>query len=234
MNILALDTCFDACSVAVRRDDGRTVAKRALMRRGHAEALMPMVAQAMQDAGMMFDELDRIAVTVGPGTFTGTRVGVAAALGLSLAHDTGVVTYSSLNCIARAAIQAIGSRLNEYDGVIAARDAKRDSIYLEVVDADGQAIEPPSLLTPTQAAGLIGARRFVGLGSGIPLLKANTSIVNLAEIVDEGLPDGFDEADARFMLCDAANRPMTSQPTPLYLRPPDATASSTPPLARAN
>ena len=86
MNILAFDTCFDACSVAVRRDDGAVIAERVLMRRGHAEALLPMIERTMQAAGLSFGDLERIAVTHGPGTFTGTRVGMAAALGLA-SHD---------------------------------------------------------------------------------------------------------------------------------------------------
>ncbi|MDP1908125.1 MAG: tRNA (adenosine(37)-N6)-threonylcarbamoyltransferase complex dimerization subunit type 1 TsaB, partial [Hyphomicrobium sp.] len=83
MNILAFDTCFDGCSVCVAERRGDTVVPLGfLMERfetGHAERLIPMIGEAMQQARLSFDHLGRIAVTVGPGTFTGTRIGVAAA-----------------------------------------------------------------------------------------------------------------------------------------------------------
>ena len=79
MRILAIDTALEACAAAVL-DTGRGLTGRSLpMMRGHAEALMPLVATVMSTAAVEFSELDRIAVTVGPGSFTGLRVGVAAA-----------------------------------------------------------------------------------------------------------------------------------------------------------
>ncbi|HEY6669359.1 MAG TPA: tRNA (adenosine(37)-N6)-threonylcarbamoyltransferase complex dimerization subunit type 1 TsaB, partial [Methyloceanibacter sp.] len=87
MNILALDTSMGACSAAVLRDDGAArhlVVREALMARGHAEALMPMIAEVMAEAGLDFAALGLIAATVGPGSFTGVRIAIAAARGLAL------------------------------------------------------------------------------------------------------------------------------------------------------
>src|SRR5688572_6077654 len=87
MIILAFDTCFDGCSVCVAElREGIVVARSAKMERfetGHAERLIPMIGEAMEEARLRFDELQRIAVTVGPGTFTGTRIGIAAARSLA-------------------------------------------------------------------------------------------------------------------------------------------------------
>ena len=98
MNVLAFDTCLGAVSVAVRWQgpggDWLTRHAHEARERGHAERLMPMIAEVMEDAGLAFSDLDRIAVTVGPGTFTGVRVGVAAARGLALA--SGVIVYAWL------------------------------------------------------------------------------------------------------------------------------------------
>ena len=102
MLILAIDTALEACAVAVL--DAETDALRAqesqAMARGHAEALMPMIERVMQAATLPFTALDRIAVTVGPGSFTGLRVGISAARGLGLAADKPVVGVTTLSAYA--------------------------------------------------------------------------------------------------------------------------------------
>jgi tRNA threonylcarbamoyladenosine biosynthesis protein TsaB len=233
MNILAFDTCFDACSVAVRcSDTGAITAERELMRRGHAEALMPMIERTMRAAGMSFDHLDRVAVTSGPGTFTGTRVGVTAALGLAFAHEIPVVTYSSLQCISRAAIDALGADAAGIDGVVLVRGAKRDSVYIEVTDVTGQEITAPALLGLAAANNLIDGRRYFVLGNGTGLLQAQTLKGHVTRWPGSIPSDVIEQPDARFLLQDAADRIPADPPAPLYLRPPDATPSSVPPLAR--
>ena len=91
MRVLALDTALDACAAAVLDTEGRDLlaSETQPMSRGHAEALMPMVARVMDAARLEFSDIDRIAVTVGPGSFTGVRVGIAAARGIALAAGTG-------------------------------------------------------------------------------------------------------------------------------------------------
>src|SRR5215204_4969488 len=85
MIVLGLDTCLTACSVAVI-DGGRVLAHRSeVMARGHQERLAPMAEAVMREAGLSFDRLERVGVTVGPGSFTGLRVGVAFAKGLASA-----------------------------------------------------------------------------------------------------------------------------------------------------
>src|SRR6266478_4908642 len=105
LRVLAIDTALEACSAAIldtERGDG--VTSRSLpMARGHAEALVPLIAAIMSDANVEFTELDRIAVTVGPGSFTGLRVGVAAARGIALAtrseeHTSELQSQSNLVC----------------------------------------------------------------------------------------------------------------------------------------
>jgi oligopeptide transport system permease protein len=104
LRVLAIDTALEACSVAVfdaGRKDGLT-SRSQLMMRGHAEALMPMIAATMSAAAMEFGDLDRIAVTVGPGSFTGLRVGVAAARGIALATGKRAVGVTTLAVLAIA------------------------------------------------------------------------------------------------------------------------------------
>jgi tRNA threonylcarbamoyladenosine biosynthesis protein TsaB len=110
MRVLAIDTALEACSVAVLDTEGRARSRSLPMARGHAEALLPLVATVMSDARTEFDELDRIAVTVGPGSFTGLRVGVAAARGIGLAAGKPVVGLTTLAAIAVPFIDADDAR----------------------------------------------------------------------------------------------------------------------------
>jgi tRNA threonylcarbamoyladenosine biosynthesis protein TsaB len=234
MNILAFDTCLDACSVAVLRSDTDGIsAERALMRRGHAEALVPMIERTMLASGLSFAELDRVAVGHGPGTFTGTRVGMAAALGLGFAHGIAIVEYSSLQIVGRAAIEALGRHGEAYDGVMVARDARRDSLFVEIIDMDGCGVVAPALLNIDEARALAGGRHYFAVGSGVPLLAGDGSGLPDAETRWPVVPPvGIEEPDARHMLSDAADRQPAETPGPLYLRAADAVPSSVPPLAR--
>src|SRR5512145_626858 len=104
MNVLAFDTCFGAVSVAVRGQcaSGEWRLREVYEERatGHAERLFPMMAEVMDGAGLAFSALDRIAVTLGPGTFTGVRVGISAARALALALGKPVVGITSLAAMA--------------------------------------------------------------------------------------------------------------------------------------
>lgn len=237
MNILAFDTCFDACSVAVKPGSDPAITRRQLMHRGHAEALLPMIADAMAAARLEFSVLDRVAVTHGPGSFTGTRVGMAAALGFQVAHDIPIVTYSSLGLIARATIAFLGGAVAELDGIAIIRDAKRDSVYIEITDPAGHEIVRPAIIPVSAAIQLMRGRRLFAQGNATALVQQAASTADtpleIATAWPAPPPHGITEPDARFMLDDAAIRPAATEPAPLYLRPPDAKASSTPPLPRA-
>lgn len=100
MLVLAIDTCLDACSVALARNGEAIAAKSETMLRGQAERLAPMARELMQAAGVEFGQLDRIAVTTGPGSFTGVRVGLSFARALALALAKPCVGVSTLEALA--------------------------------------------------------------------------------------------------------------------------------------
>src|SRR5271167_1177314 len=129
MRVLAIDTALAACSAAVLdTEHGGIVAIESLpMTRGHAEALMPLVARVMDQAGLAFADLDRVAVTTGPGSFTGLRVGIAAARGIALAADKPAVGLSTLTAYAAPHMAA-----DERFQVVAAIDARHTHVYLQV------------------------------------------------------------------------------------------------------
>jgi tRNA threonylcarbamoyladenosine biosynthesis protein TsaB len=123
MRILAVDTCLAACQVAVV-DGQRTLASLSEpMTRGHQERLASMTREAMQAAELDFSSLDRIAVTLGPGSFTGLRVGLAFAKGLGAALSIPVVGVGALEALAMTA-PALADTL-------AMIDARRDQVYAE-------------------------------------------------------------------------------------------------------
>ena len=102
MLILAIDTALDACAAAVLDTSaGGVIAQESqAMKRGHAEALMPLIARVMKASGVGFAALDRIAATTGPGSFTGLRVGLSAARGIALAAGKPVVGVTTLTAFA--------------------------------------------------------------------------------------------------------------------------------------
>jgi tRNA threonylcarbamoyladenosine biosynthesis protein TsaB len=233
MNVLAFDTCFGACSVAVGRDVGSGLARieRIFERRhaGHAEALMPMIGRAMTAAGVSFEELDRIAVTSGPGTFTGTRIGIAAARALRLATGADVVGASSLAVMARSLAEYSGTR-GEGDLAIAV-DARRGEVYIQLFARDGRDEKsPPLLLAIDEAARLGGSGPIVLAGSGAEAVAAEA--VRSGRSALARLPDL--EPDAAALVPMAAELvPPDSPLRPLYLRPPDAKPQQGKSLARS-
>ena len=219
MKILALDTSMGACSAAVLRRDGATqslVLREALMARGHAEALIPMVAEVMAESGLAFAELDLIAATLGPGSFTGVRIAIAAARGLALVTGAKLFGADSLSVMARLALasSAIGS------GPFAvAVDARRDMLYFGLCDENGRKLAGPRLIAPDAASGLLPGGLCFAVGSGAALLAE--AAAQRGRIVDAILPELQPSAAALAEIADASDE---THPTlrPLYLRPPDA------------
>src|SRR5262252_1566768 len=161
MRVLAIDTALEACSVAVldtARADLR-VQESLPMQRGHAEALMPLVAQILQSAQLDFTDLDRIAVTTGPGSFTGLRVGIAAARGIALATGKPAVGLSTLAAFAAPFIAADDSL-----PVVAAINARHDHVYLQVFGPSGRTLVSPRLAPLREAlrVSATGAPRIIG------------------------------------------------------------------------
>lgn len=205
MLILGLDTCLSSCSVAVLDGERVLASAREVMARGHQERLAPMAREVMAQAGLAFDRLDRIGVTVGPGSFTGLRVGVAFAKGLALALDRPAVGIGTLEALAA-----------EADGLVfPAIDARRGQLYLQAFE-DGRALMAPDALPIETAAARVAelsqGRVFTLVGSGGSLIAPMAPAARFLNV--EG-------ADARHVARLAAAR--TPAPLkPLYLRAPDA------------
>src|SRR5256885_15757100 len=142
MRILAIDTALEACAAGVVETPQRVLAQESLaMARGHAEALMPLLARVMDQASLGFSDLDRIAVTVGPGSFTGLRVGVAAARGIALAADKPAIGLSTLSALAAP---HVASRAG--DTIMAAIDGRNQQVHFQVFAPSGATLVAPRLV----------------------------------------------------------------------------------------
>ncbi len=212
MKLLAIDTAFEACSVAVAADDAAAVIRSEVVDRAHAERLMPMIREAMDAAGLAFADLDRIAVTVGPGSFTGLRIGIAAARGLALVTGAEAVGIGTLAVHAEQARAELGAC-----PILAVLVAGRGDVYGQNFAADGREEGPAEAGSPAAFARRLGANTLIA-GSGADALASVLGKEAEARTVHRrSVPDPA----ALVRLARAAPPPMVP-PRPLYLRPPDA------------
>lgn len=227
MLILAIDTALDACAAAVLDTDaGEFLAQESLlMKRGHAEALMPMIARVMQSADLAFTSLDQIAVTVGPGSFTGLRVGISAARGLALAAKRPAVGLTTLSAYAAAIVSQ-----NKPAPVISAIDARHDHVYFQIVAGDGSQLVRPCVapIDEAIAASQFGAPHLVGNAAGILADRWPENGPHPVAVDAQPAPDiGW------VAWLGAAADPGATPARPFYLKAPDAKPAATPPLAQA-
>ena len=191
--------------------------------RGHAEALLPLIERVMARVEGGFEGLDRIAVTVGPGSYTGLRVGLSAARAIGLATGIPVVGVTTLS-----ALLAPQLALNGEDMVAAAIDARHGAIYQAMSVTEG-AVIPPRHVGLAEAVGLLGGRRAILTGSGAPALAAAAGAAGLTvEVAETGAPQIAWVASLGLVA-----DPEQALPRPLYLRGPDAQPQDHARLARA-
>jgi tRNA threonylcarbamoyladenosine biosynthesis protein TsaB len=216
MLILAIDTALDACSAAVLDTQaGKTIALESQpMKRGHAEALMPLIARVMKESGVAFTALDRIAVTTGPGSFTGLRVGLSAARGIALAAQKAIVGVTTLTAFAAPIVAENGEH-----PIVSAIDARHDHVYFQVIAGDGNPIIKPNIALIAEALekSSTGAPRLVGNAAQLLADRWPNTNTPPAQVEQQAAPDitwvGW---------VGAAISPESAPARPYYLRAPDA------------
>jgi tRNA threonylcarbamoyladenosine biosynthesis protein TsaB len=219
MLILAIDTALDVCAAAIL-DTGTSkliASESRAMKRGHAEALMPLIGRVIKQAALPFAALDRIAVTTGPGSFTGLRVGLSAARGLALATGKPAVGLTTLSAYAAPIVSEAGEQ-----PVIAAIDARHEQVYFQVVSGHGSSLVRPRLgrIEDALAAARFGAPHLVGNAATILAERWPNDALAPVKVDAQAAPE-----ISWVAWLGAAVSPNSAPATPFYLRAPDAKPS---------
>jgi tRNA threonylcarbamoyl adenosine modification protein YeaZ len=227
MRVLAIDTSCGACSVAVYDSTPRVAlaSETVAMAQGHAEALAPMVQRAMALVEGGFASLDRIAVCVGPGSFTGIRIGLAMARAIGVALGVPVVGVSSLVAFAGPLLA------DPRPGVIiSAIDARHGQIYFQLFEPSGRPLFAPRVAKLRDVIRLIGGGTARLCGNAAQTIADETAKSGGDFDASQAAPFPDIVAIARTGLAlDPANAP----PRPIYIKPPDAQPNMSPTIARA-
>lgn len=228
-SVLSIDAASGACGCAIVQGEDVLFAKSRLMRRGQAEFLAPLIREGLHDAQMTMAQINRIAVTVGPGSFAGIRVGVSTARALSL-KDDGRLPVVGLSTLQALALQA--NVTQPAGATVAAVDIRRGYLAIQVFDAQKQPLGPPRAATVQDAARYcqtLAMPLLVTGDGGLALIDALASLGAAAELLS-----GEIEIDPVVIARHAQTAPIPDHPpAPLYLRPPDAKPQR-PPLINAN
>jgi tRNA threonylcarbamoyl adenosine modification protein YeaZ len=216
VRVLAIDTALGACAACIldTGSDAPPLIDSRRMDRGHAEALMPLLDTLMRSSPGGFGALDRIAVTVGPGSFTGLRVAISAARAFALGTGKPCVGVTTLSAYAAPVIaMGVGTL------VAAAIDARHNHVYLQVFGPAGRTVVTPRVVPARDAARQLGTGAVRIVGSGAAMLAAEATAIGLEATVleDAGAPDITWVARLG-----AVAVPERAAPKPFYLRPPDA------------
>ena len=228
-NLLAVDTTFKVCSVALRYKDSSnkviTTSRTKQVGLGHAEHLIGMIENIIVDARIALAELDALAVAIGPGSYTGIKVGVAAIRGLALATGLPIYTASSLAVVSRCNYaQLQPSRSFDYSlPTLVCINARRDQIYFQILSgATQKALTSPQIGSIDDAVNKVLTlydKIMVVLPSDLNIAKALIAKGVMVETEHEAaLPS------AEYLL--DVDLTLANKPSPLYLRPPDAKPQS--------
>ena len=226
LRILAIDTALEACAACVATDDSDDLLAEESMPlvRGHAEALLPLIERIMARVEGGFEGLDRIAVTVGPGSYTGLRVGLSAARAIGLAANIPVVGVTTLSALLAPQLALTGEAT-----IVAAIDARHGAVYLQAMSVAEGVVIPPRHVALEEAVALLGRRPAILTGSGAPALAAVAGAAGVpVEVAETGAPQIAWVASLGLVA-----DPDQALPRPLYLRGPDAQPQDHARLARA-
>ncbi|WP_273756021.1 tRNA (adenosine(37)-N6)-threonylcarbamoyltransferase complex dimerization subunit type 1 TsaB [Bartonella sp. MM73XJBT] len=216
MLILAIDTASIYCAVALVRHKSIIARINERMQKGHAEKLMGHIIQVMIQANMTLNQVDRIAVNIGPGSFTGVRVGVSTARALALALEIPAVGISALEALAAQT----KTSTNTASTITVVIDAGRDMFYHQNFNEDLTPLGEPGLKTIEDIIeGLPQQTRLTGPATDIIVQHIIDNKINKKIIRDQSFCEAADIVSYAHL---AANKQPKDPPRPLYLRNADA------------
>lgn len=219
MLVLAIDTSLEVASACLydAQFAAAVASERVQLARGHDEVLLTLVERVIGVCRGGFSAVDRIAVTVGPGSFTGLRIGVSAARAFGLVTGIPVVGVSTLAAFAAPAMQASRSAT-----LVSAVDARHGRVFAQAFGPDGRIVMPAQLISGADAVRQAGTGALRLVGSGAPLLAIEAWRRGLTAEVEGDLVAPDISFVARL---GALADPATAQPRPLYLKSADVTVS---------
>jgi len=227
--ILALDSAGSGCSVAVARGDEIVAVVHNEDLHGQAEILLPLVDKAVREANLLPSALEVIAATVGPGSFTGIRAGLAAARGIAFSAGARLVGVSSFAAVAAGSAQ---HGVSDKHFLLVALESRREDLYVQFFDPGQNAVTAPAATMPSALS------NFVALTIGAaPLLIAGDAAQRAADALSPCL-NAIALADSpltavgasRTALRDLRQGKTDHEPSPFYLRPPDVKLPAIPPM----
>ena len=206
---LSIDTSNVNCAVHLMPHDGPSYEISDEIGRGHAERLIDMIDRALKERELSPSDITKIAVTIGPGSFTGVRVGLAAARGYATALNIPVIGISSL--------KALSKKNNVGGSTLVILDAKRDQFYAELFDDEGETLEGPTLYTKGDALpeAWLHQASLALIGTGAEAIAPH--LANATIVSHDAAPNIADVAHLGKSL-----EPDARPPKPLYLRAADA------------
>jgi tRNA threonylcarbamoyladenosine biosynthesis protein TsaB len=223
MKVLALDTATPATTVALALSDENVLTRRhepaAGERPGHVSELLPLALELLDEAGIDFPQLDRIAVGVGPGTFTGLRIGLATARALAHAHDLPLVGVSTLHSLAAGAAETAAGA----PAVLAVLDARRGEAFAAAWAGAEEPLLAPAALTPEALGEAVGALPpgVVAVGDGAVRFRTVLEAAGAVVPTDASAAHRV-EAAVHARLAAGMEPKAPDQVLPAYLRLPDA------------
>lgn len=215
MRVLAIDTALGQCAAAVvsGAEPEPVAAESLVMERGHAEALLPLLDRVMSRVEGGFASLDRVAVTIGPGSFTGLRVGISAARAIALAAGVPAIGVTTLSALMAPLIEKGPTQLT-----VAAIDARAGRVFAQGIGPSGRLVFGPAVMTVRDVVRNLGSGAVSLVGSGAAMVAQEARGVGIATMVESSpLPDMVWVARVGM----AAN-PSEARAKPFYLAPADA------------
>jgi tRNA threonylcarbamoyladenosine biosynthesis protein TsaB len=208
---LGIETGSRGLSVAIIKDAICMAKEAAYTDHGQATMLMPMIERVLATAGLAYSDLDRIAVAVGPGSFTGLRVGLAAALGLSIASGVPAIGISSFHAAAVRADRAAGTR-----GIVVL-DSRREEPFVAELGAAADFLREPCVMTVAELDAFVVSAGPALLCGDAPALERyrDRDGIRLHRHAAHA-------AEVAFLASDSARR-FDLPPNPVYVRAPDVT-----------
>jgi tRNA threonylcarbamoyladenosine biosynthesis protein TsaB len=217
VRLLAIDTALGLCSACVFDTETDTALASASveMSRGHAEALMPLIERVINQIDGEFTSLDRVAVSVGPGSFTGLRVALSAGRAIGVAAEIPAVGVNTLSAFAAPYLG-----FDNVDHIASVIDARHSHVYVQMIRSDGKLVLAPQITLISDVVAAIGALKVRIVGSAASLFADAMRSQGFNPDVE---PDSAGPDIDWIARLGAIANPDHAPPSPLYLRPPDAT-----------